>query len=80
MILGKNLKFLSCLLSFEKGLDMYFYNFFIKKKAFLTIKMPFSDSRKICIFSYFSFFQRFAHDFGQKFEISCEFAFLLKMP
>ena len=35
MILGKNLKFLSCLLSFEKGLDMYFYNFFfIKKKAF----------------------------------------------
>ena len=61
MILGKNLKFLSCLLSFEKSLDMYFYNFFsfIKKKSFLAIKMPFSDSRKICIFSYFSFFQRF---------------------
>ena len=52
MILGKNLKFLSCLLSFEKGLDMYFHNFFIKKKK---IKMPFSDSQKICIFSFHFF-------------------------
>ena len=35
MILGKKLKFLSCLFSFETGLDIYFYNFFfIKKKAF----------------------------------------------
>ena len=34
MILGKKLKLLSCLLSFEKGLDVYFYNFFYKKKAF----------------------------------------------
>ena len=47
MILGKTLKFLLCLLSFEKGLDMYFIILFVKKKAFLTIKMPFSDSRKI---------------------------------
>ena len=39
MILGKNLKFLSCLLSFEKGLDMYFYNFFFyKKEGFLNYK------------------------------------------
>ena len=39
MILGKNLKFLSCLLSFEKGLDMYFYNFFfIKKEVFFSYK------------------------------------------
>ena len=39
MILGKNLKFLSCLLSFEKGLDMYFYNFFFhKKEVFFSYK------------------------------------------
>ena len=48
MILGKNLKFLSCLLSFEKGLDMYriyiyldmyrIYIYFIKKEGFLNYK------------------------------------------
>ena len=52
MILGKNLKFLSCLLPFEKGLDMYFHYFLIKKKI---IKMEFSDSRKICSFSFHIF-------------------------
>ena len=39
MILGKNLKFLSCLLSFEKGLDMYFYIFFFYiKEGFFNYK------------------------------------------
>ena len=38
MILGKNLKFLSCLLSFEKGLDMYFHIFLNKKEGFFKYK------------------------------------------
>ena len=38
MLLVKNSKFLSSLLFFEKGPDMYFYDVLYKKKSFLEYK------------------------------------------
>ena len=47
MILGKNSKFLSSLLFFEKGLDMYLYDVGSKKKeGFLDYKMSFRHFSK----------------------------------
>ena len=41
MIFVKNSKFLSSLLFFEKGLDMYFYDVAYKKEGFLDYKNVF---------------------------------------
>ena len=65
MILIKNSKFFSSLLFFEKGLDMLVMILFMEKKAFQTMKISFSYSKKICIFR-----KELTYDFGQKFEIS----------
>ena len=50
MILVKNSNFLSRLLFFENAQLCIFLMLYIKKKAFQTIKMSFSLSRKVCIF------------------------------
>ena len=50
MILVKKLKFLSSLLCFEQGRELYFYDVVCrKKKGFLDYQISFSHNRKICI-------------------------------
>ena len=49
MILVKKLKFLSTLLCFEQGRELYFYDVVHRKKGFLDYQISFSHNRKICI-------------------------------
>ena len=49
MILVKKLKFLSSLLCFEQGRELYFYDVVYRKKKGFDYQISFSHNRKICI-------------------------------